>query len=145
MENKDIERISRDELFMRVAKLFALRATCKRGQVGAIIVRDYRIISSGYNGSINGDTHCTSDDCDLSNPCTKAVHSEMNAILYAARVGIDLAGTTIYCTTAPCLNCAKAIIQAGIVEVIYESGYRDLKGIELLEKHCSKVTQYKEL
>lgn len=137
-------RTSRDELFMRVAHLFAEQSTCNRGNVGAVIVQDRRIISTGYNGSPPGAPHCTDVGCDETDMpwlcdqqvkdtglgtfsargCQRTIHAEANAILWAARHGVPLQGTTMYSTHAPCLTCAQAIVQAGIHEFHFKKDYR---------------------
>lgn len=127
-----MERISRDELGMSIAELVSQRASCLRGRVGAVITHNHRIVSTGYNGPTHGAVPCTKISCDLNQPCTRAVHAELNAILAAARTGIALEGSTLYCTTSPCLNCAAAIIQAGIRKVYYGKVYRSPDGLALL-------------
>lgn len=125
------ERISRDLLLMAVAKLQALRSTCRRGQNGAVIAKDSRIISTGYNGPYSGATECSSS-CDINSPCKRSIHAEVNAIYFASRMGISTKGCKLYCTSSPCINCARAIIQAGIIEVIYLDQFRDRSGIDEL-------------
>lgn len=128
------ERISRDDLYMRIAWLFSLRGTCKRLQVGAVITKDGRIICSGYNGPAKDQGHCGPDiGCDMSKPCTHAIHAEANAIAYAARNGIALEGTTIYVTASPCIKCAELIVSAGIKVVKMGSEFRDSTGVAFLQ------------
>lgn len=135
------KRIERDELNLRIAGLISLRATCKRGQVGCVITQDGRIIATGYNGSIIKG-HCEELHCDLNVKCNQAMHAEANAICFAAKAGISLDGATLYCTTAPCENCARLIAQSGIKEVIYQNNYTDTKGIELLLSLNIKTIHY---
>lgn len=127
-----MKRISRIELYMQVAHLFSGRATCARGQVGAVLIRDKRIIASGYNGPPEGAHHCEDQHCDLSKPCTHAVHAEANLIAFCAKYGIATRGATLFITTSPCVKCAELIVQAGIIQVVYDSEYRDEAGINIL-------------
>lgn len=124
-------RTTRDQMGMGMACVVAKRSTCDRLQVGAVISRDGRVISSGYNGNIVGMDHCNHQE-HPSIPCTTAVHAEANAILFAARYGMSTEGATLYTTHQPCLQCAKMIINAGIVRVCYEHPYRDNSGLDLL-------------
>lgn len=124
-------RATRDQMGMNMARVVAGRGTCDRLQVGAVIARDGRVISSGYNGNIVGMAHCNHSE-HPSIPCTDAVHAEANAILFAARYGMSTEGATLYTTHQPCLNCAKMIINSGIVHVCYEHPYRDNSGLDLL-------------
>lgn len=114
-------RITRDQLYMRTADLMAQRSQCQRGQVGCVIVKDKRIVSSGYNGPVYH--HSCPDDCNLSTNCSASVHAEANAIFFAAKHGVSLDGCTLYCTHLPCKNCAQAIVQAGISEIVYKREY----------------------
>jgi len=130
------ERLDRTSLFMEVARLYAQRSTCLRAHVGAVAVRDGRIICAGYNGAPAGTSHCLDVGCELGSEqiCTRAVHAEANLIAWAARTGVALLGTTLVCTHAPCRNCAKLILNAGFAYVTYERTYHDdglmlLKGI----------------
>ena len=142
METVDKKRISRIELYLETARLNAKRATCLRGQVGAVLVRDKRIIASGYNGPPQGQPHCSSTTCDLSKPCTHAVHAEANLIAYCAKHGISTDKATLICTTCPCQKCAELIIQSGIKKVIFESDFRVLEGLELMHSAGVKVIRY---
>lgn len=121
-------RIDRDDLFIQVARLFARRSTCERGQVGCIAVQDRRIVASGYNGSPPKASHCSDVGCDLSaGPdagCQRAIHAEANVVAWAARAGVSLKGATIYSTHAPCLRCAQLLVSAGIYTFIFEQDYR---------------------
>lgn len=122
---KELEmRRSRDELFMQVAHLFSEQSTCNRGNVGAVIVQDRRIVSTGYNGSPPGAPHCTDVGCWPEDGCLRTIHAEANAILWAARHGVPLQGATMYSTHAPCLTCAQAIVQSGMVKLVFDRVYR---------------------
>lgn len=126
-------RISRQDYLIEAAKLASKRSTCQRLQVGAILERDGRIIASGYNGAPSGMPHCDPLVCRLDRPCTRTVHAEANCIYFAARYGISTEGATLWSTDSPCKTCAEAIINAGIVEVIYEDQYRDGSPLLILQ------------
>ena len=118
---------------MRIALLISERGTCERLQVGAILVKDNRIIATGYNGPPPGLSECGQDVCDTSKPCTRAIHAEANLIAHCAKIGIATADTILYVTHSPCLKCAELIAQAGIRKVVFGSKFRDDGGIKLLE------------
>ena len=127
------DHISRLELGMDVARLYMRRATCLRRHVGAILMRDKRIIASGYNGSLKGQPHCTPDTCNDSGPCPNTVHAEANIIAFCARHGIPTEGTIMMVTASPCEVCAKSIVQAGVEMVIYDDEFRDSRGMQILK------------
>lgn len=139
-----MDRISRDEMLMRIASVVSARGTCLRASVGAVLARDGRIIATGYVGSPAGLPHCLDVGCDVSefSGCLRTVHAEANALAFAARFGIATEGTDLYCTHSPCGNCAKLIINAGISRVIYEQEYRDRTPLEILASVGIAVTQY---
>jgi len=115
-----------DEYFLKLAMLVSERATCPRMHCGAVLVRDKRILSTGYNGSIPGDDHCEDIGCwVVDNHCIRTIHAEMNALLQCAIHGISTKGATAYVTNMPCTNCAKSLIAAGIKEVVIFSDYHD--------------------
>jgi dCMP deaminase len=123
---REVERISWDQYFMAQSHLLALRSTCTRLTVGATIVRDKRIIAGGYNGSIAGGDHCIDKGCYvIENHCVRTIHAEMNALLQCAKFGVPTAESEIYVTHFPCLQCCKAIIQAGIKTVYYAEDYKN--------------------
>ncbi len=130
---------------MAMAKVVSLRSTCTRLNVGAIIVRDNRIIASGYNGSVEDSAHCIDEGCYIvNNHCVRTVHAEMNALLQCARFGVRTEGTEMYVTHFPCLQCSKHIIQAGIKKIYYESDYKnDPLALELLNEANVAVEQVK--
>lgn len=134
-------RIDRNEMLMWFAHIAAFRSTCNRAHVGAVIAQDGRVVSSGYAGAPSGMPHC-GPQCNTDAPCTRTVHAEAGAISYAARAGIKLDGATLYCTHAPCQDCAKLIINSGISKVYYETPYRKTEGIELLRSVGITVTQW---
>jgi len=134
-------RLSRDQMFTEIALVVAKRSTCDRKHVGAVLVRDNRIISIGYNGSPSGLPHCDEDGC-MPGPvgnCIRTVHAEANAIAFAARQGISTDKCMMYITTEPCLDCSKLMINAGIKEVVCMSSYRDSSGVDLLKEARVKV------
>ncbi|HLR64522.1 MAG TPA: ComE operon protein 2 [Pseudogracilibacillus sp.] len=121
-----MKRMNWDQYFIAQANIVALRSTCTRLNVGAVIVRENRIIASGYNGSVSDGVHCIDDGCYMiDGHCVRTVHAEANAILQCAKFGVATKDTTIYVTHFPCLQCCKQIIQAGIKEIIYEHDYRN--------------------
>jgi dCMP deaminase len=140
-----LERISWNEYFMAQSHLLALRSTCTRLTVGATIVRDKRIIAGGYNGSIAGGDHCIDKGCYvIDNHCVRTIHAEMNAILQCAKFGVPTSGADIYVTHFPCLQCCKAIIQAGIKTVYYAEDYKNHPyAIELFAAAGIRVEQVK--
>ncbi len=129
-----LKRFSRDELLLEIAKLVAKRATCLRASVGAVLAFDGRIVSMGYNGAPAGMPHCSEMNCAVEQTCTRTVHAEANTIAFAAKSGIATQGATLYTTHSPCNDCAKLIINAGIVKVIYWQEYRDETPLLLLEE-----------
>ena len=119
---------------MTITKMVAKRSTCMRRYVGAILVKDKRILSTGYNGAPSGLKHCGEVGClrkDNAIPSgerhelCRGLHAEQNAIIQAAYHGISIAGSTLYCTNKPCIICSKMIINAGIKKIVYEEGYND--------------------
>lgn len=139
-------RVSWNEYFMNLAKMVASRGTCDRAYVGCVLVNsDNRIVSTGYNGSVSGNPHCDEVGHTMRDGhCIATIHAEMNALLYCAKEGIKVSGCKCYVTHFPCLNCTKALIQAGISEIYYEEGYRiDDYAIELLKRNNVKVEKLK--
>lgn len=137
------ERLTREETNIAIAKIIARRGNCDRLQVGAVIVSgEGRIISSGYNGPLAGEAHCSDKLCIKDQSCTRAVHAEANAIYFAARMGISLKGSIIYCTHSPCIDCVEAIVQSGIKEVIFELQFRDTQPLKRLLHLGINVYQY---
>jgi dCMP deaminase len=109
-----------DEYFAGVAQTVASRATCPRASVGAVLVRDRRILATGYNGAPSGTNHCLDVGCLLVNDhCQRATHAEANAIVQAALHGVNTDGSTIYCTHQPCGGCTKLILTAGVIRIVY--------------------------
>ncbi len=119
-------RASWDEYFMGIAAVVASRSTCPRKYVGAVIVRNRTILSTGYNGSIRGMPHCSDVGHMMEDGhCVATIHAEANAIIQAARNGVMIEGATIYVTASPCWNCFKQIANAGIQRIVYGEFYRD--------------------
>lgn len=119
-------RASWDEYFMRIAIQAATRSTCDRKHIGAVIVRDKTILSTGYNGSIRGLPHCDDVGHMMENGhCIATVHAEANAIIQAAKNGTAIDGADIYVTASPCWNCFKLIANSGIKRILYLEFYRD--------------------
>ena len=134
-----LSRISFEELFVETTKLVAKRSSCVKAQQAALLIKDNRIISFGYNGPPAGTLNCLDDGgeevCgkDSNGSCFLGVHAEQNAIGYASRNGIDTEGCIIYCTMTPCISCAKLISAAGIKEFYYLTEYRLDDGLRFLE------------
>ena len=130
-----MERISWDRYFMNVARVVSSRATCQRKFVGAVIVRDRVILSTGYNGSIRGMPHCSESGHMMEDGhCVATIHAEMNAIIQAARNGVALEGSAIYITASPCWSCFKALANAGIQRICYGEFYRDERSFQVAEQ-----------
>ena len=145
-------RPSWDIYFLQIAHLVKTRATCPRRQVGAVIVRDRRILATGYNGAPRGLSHCPENGphqdwpngCMRAGHCIRSLHAEQNALLQAAMIGIACDGASMYVTCQPCTMCAKMIINAGIREVIYEGDYPDEFSLELFRESGLQVFRYLE-
>jgi dCMP deaminase len=150
-----MSRPSWHEYFMQITELVSTRATCLRRKVGAIIVRDRRILSTGYNGPPQNIMHCEERGGCLRDKLkipsgqrmelSRAIHAEQNAIIQAAKVGISIQDSTLYVTTHPCFTCAKMLINAGVKEIIYKDGYPDEFAKEILEEAGVKVSKFDEL
>ena len=120
---------------MQIARDVSTRATCLRRQVGAVIVRDLRILTTGYNGSPRGLAHCLDAGCHLVNGhCIRCLHAEQNAIIQGAYNGVSTANSVLYCTHQPCNMCAKMIVNAGIVKVVIGGEYPDEFAMEVLNE-----------
>jgi len=132
MEKNNQKQEQFDRRYLEMARIWAKNSYCKRRQVGALIVKDRMIISDGYNGTPSG----FENECEDENGLTKpyVLHAEANAITKVAKSNNSSEGATLYITSAPCLECAKLIIQAGIKRVVYSEPYRIEDGIRLLER-----------
>jgi len=151
--NSDIDRPTTDEYFWQIVEIVKTRSTCIRRQVGAIIVRDKRILSTGYNGAPRQMTHCSKKGCIRNiqgipsgqrHEYCRGVHAEQNAILQAAIFGFSVSNATIYSTVYPCVTCAKMLINVGITEVIYGEDYNDPLAREMFEEAGVKVRRIDE-
>ena len=136
-------RPSWDEYFATLAKQVSSRTTCTRRAVGAVVVKDNRILATGYNGVPRGMAHCGEVGClreKLGVPSgqrqeiCRGLHAEQNAIIQAARYGIDISESKIYITTQPCITCAKMLINAGITEIVYANPYPDELSLGMLDE-----------
>ena len=128
-------RASWDEYFMAIARVVATRSTCDRKHVGAVIVREKMILTTGYNGSIRGLSHCDDDGHMMEDGhCVRTVHAEANAIVQAARNGVRLDAADIYVTASPCFGCFKLIANSGLTRIVFGEFYRDNRIFELSEK-----------
>jgi dCMP deaminase len=141
MLNEKIIRPTSQAYFMKLCRDVATRSTCIRNHVGAILVRKRRILTTGYNGAPSGTVHCLDIGCARQglpsgtyHELCRAVHAEQNAIIQAALHGIPTEGSSLFCTHQPCMLCAKMLINAGIIEVIYDIDYPDKKGLEILKE-----------
>ena len=146
-----MSRPSWPEYFMGITRLVAERSTCLRRHVGAILVKDKRILATGYNGAPSGIRHCDEVGClrqDSSIPSgerhelCRGIHAEQNVIIQAACYGISIAGSIIYCTNKPCVICSKMIVNAGIKKIFYAEGYDDSLADEILEEACVEVVRF---
>lgn len=144
------ERPPWDQYFMSIAELVAQRATCLRRQVGAVLVRDKRIITTGYNGVPAGIRHCLDIGClrETQNipsgerhELCRGLHAEQNAIIQAAVYGVSLDGATLYCTNQPCAICSKMLINVRVKKILYRSGYADELAIDMLSEAGIPLTQ----
>lgn len=125
-----------------MAALVGLRSTCGRAKVGAVLAIESRVVSTGYNGPPRGHAHCQEHGCDLSKSCQISVHAEANAIAFAACEGIATKGASLFVELSPCLDCARLLINAGIVHVFYRHAYRDPSGLNLLIATGVRTTQH---
>lgn len=149
----DFKRISWDELFMQISFLYGERSVCKHFNVGVVFVRpeSKRILSAGYNGPPKRELHCLEVGCakedkdgkrlPVDSGLCRGAHAEMNALANASSEGINLSGSTVYCTFSPCYDCAKILVNLGIHEFIYSRGYNDdnSRAIELFKRHMIKI------
>ena len=141
MENKD-KQLELDRRYMRMARIWAENSYCVRRQVGALIVKDKMIISDGYNGTPVGFENICENEDGFTKPYV--LHAEANAITKIARSNNNSTGATLYVTTSPCIECAKLIIQSGIIRVVYGEEYHVMDGIELLKRAGVEVVYLKD-
>jgi len=144
-----VTRPSWDEYFLEIARLVASRATCLRRSIGAVFVRDKRVLATGYNGAPSGLKHCDEIGCIREregipsgerHELCRGIHAEQNAILQAAQFGIDLRGSTLYCTNQPCVLCAKMLINVGVERIVVLGGYPDKLAQEMLDEAGIEIT-----
>lgn len=145
-----------DKRFMQVAELVSSWSSCYQPnrQVGAVIVKNKRIMTTGYNGASSGIKNCKEKgecmrrrlniDSGTRQELCYATHAEQNAIIQAARMGINIDGGTLYCTHQPCVICAKMIINAGLSRIVFKNGYPDTFSLELFKEANIELVQYKE-
>lgn len=152
-QSQEHTRPSWDDYFMQIVEDVATRSTCRRRKVGAILVKDKRIIATGYNGGPTGLAHCLEIGClreQLGIPSgqqhelCRGVHAEQNAIIQAARYGVHTDGSVLYCTTQPCVQCTKMLLNAGVKEIVFREGYPDGLALQLLEESKIKVRKLGE-
>ncbi len=130
------DRVSWESYFMNIAQEVASRSTCDRKFVGSVIVRDKRILSTGYNGSIRGLPHCNEAGHEMENDhCVRTVHAEANAIVQSAANGVRIEGAEIFVTASPCYNCFKMIANSGIKKIYFGEFYRD----ERIREHADEL------
>ena len=146
------QRPSWDEYFLEMASLVAKRSTCLRRSVGAVLVRDKRILATGYNGAPSGLPHCLEIGClrqQLNIPSgqrhelCRALHAEQNALIQASLHGISVKDSILYSTTQPCVICAKMLINAGIKEIVITEGYPDKMAMDFLKQAKIKIRKLK--
>ena len=147
------KRPSYDEYFMEMAHVIAKRSTCLRRKVGAILVKDKHILSTGYNGAPKGLQHCSEVGClreKLNVPhgqrheICRGLHAEQNAIIQASVFGVSIKDSVLYCTNTPCVVCAKMLINAGVKKIIYDGDYPDDLAKKILQESKIKVEKYKK-
>lgn len=128
---------------MQIARSVGTRATCPRAAVGCVLVRQHRILTTGYNGAPRGVAHCTEVGCTLVNEhCMRATHAEANAVVQGALHGVSLESATAYCTHQPCVNCSKLLISAGVAKIVYEEAYPDSLAGQLLAEAGVALVAY---
>ncbi len=145
-------RPSYDEYFMEMAHVVAKRSTCLRRKVGAILVKEKHILSTGYNGAPKGLKHCSETGClreDQNIPSgerhelCRGLHAEQNAIIQAAVFGVSIKGSVLYCTSTPCVVCVKMLINAGVTEIIYAGDYPDDLAKQMMSESTLKIKRFK--
>jgi len=148
--DKKNRRPTWDVYFMDIADLVSKRSTCLRRSVGAVLVKDRRVLATGYNGAPSGLHHCLDVGClreQLGVPSgerhelCRGLHAEQNAIIQAALHGVSVNGSTLYCTNHPCIICAKMIINAGIITIVAKADYRDKLAEDILEEAGVEVSR----
>ena len=152
LEKLENDRPSYDEYFMEMAHVVSKRSTCLRRNVGAILVKDKHILSTGYNGAPKGLKHCSEVGCLRENmdipsgerhELCRGLHAEQNVIIQAAVFGVSITGSTLYCTNTPCVVCVKMLINAGVKEIIYSGEYPDDLAKKMLGESNLKIKRFK--
>tara|TARA_Y100000748_G_C15495440_1_gene488054 strand:+ start:333 stop:761 length:429 start_codon:yes stop_codon:yes gene_type:complete len=139
------KRVSWETYFMNIATEVATRSTCDRKHVGAVIVRNKNILSTGYNGSIKGLPHCDEAGHEMvEGHCVRTTHAEANAIVQAAKNGVKIDGAEIFVTASPCYNCFKLIANSGIRVIFYHELYRDKRITERAKEIGIKLVSLEE-
>jgi len=152
MAENGYQRPSWDEYFMEVCEAISKRATCDRGRSGCVIARDKQLLVTGYVGAPAGLQHCDEaghqfkktlhEDGSVTTHCVRTVHAEQNAICQAAKLGVSINGSTLYCRMTPCRTCAMLIINCGIVRVVCQRRYHDGKDSEAMFKNAGIRLEY---
>ena len=152
LEKLGNDRPPYDEYFMEMAHVVSKRSTCLRRNVGAILVKDKHILSTGYNGAPKGLKHCSEVGCLRENmdipsgerhELCRGLHAEQNAIIQAAVFGVSITDSTLYCTSTPCVVCVKMLINAGVKEIIYSGEYPDDLAKKMLRESNLKIKRFK--
>ncbi|MCP4481644.1 MAG: cytidine deaminase [bacterium] len=150
---KKHNRPSWDEYFITITKEVATRSSCLRRKVGAVLVKNNRIISTGYNGSVRNTPHCENVGClrnklnvapGTRHELCRGLHAEQNALLFAANSGVTIEGSTVYCMNQPCILCAKMLVQAGIKRVVYIEDYPDDFAKEIFKESRVKLEKFQK-
>jgi dCMP deaminase len=148
----EYDRPSWNQYFSSITRMVATRSTCLRRHVGAILVKEKRILSTGYNGAPAGLKHCIEVGClreeagipsGTRHELCRALHAEQNAIVQSAYHGISIAGSTLYCTNKPCVICSKMLINAGIQRIFYDEGYDDDLADAILDEAGIEIMRFK--
>ena len=146
-----MSRPDNDTYFMRMADLVATRSTCLRRQVGAVIMKEKRVLTTGYNGAPKGLKHCAEVGCvrtqnniesGTRHELCRGVHAEQNAVIQAAYFGASIKDASIYTTNFPCVMCAKILVNAGIIEVIYKDDYEDPLSKDIMNESKVVLRRY---
>lgn len=141
LDTQEQSRIGYDEMYMSIAEIISKRSTAIKKKVGAVIVKDNSIISYGYNGTPSGFSNMCEDENGKTKP--EVLHAESNAISKVSKSTFSSDKATLYVTMSPCIECVKLIIQSGIVKVIFKEYYKDISGLELLDRAGIIYNQYK--
>lgn len=142
-----------DEYFSELARIVAKRSTCRRRQVGALLVKDERIIATGYNGAPQGLAHCLDVGClreEMGIPSgqryelCRGTHAEQNAIINAARYGVSTQDSVLYCTNQPCILCARMLINAGVKRIVHQGDFDDQLAVQFLQEAGVEIVEFHE-